>query len=92
MRRARKFQMAVTVKPRNTPSTCRKRLAARDRAPSTAAVACYRRAVPEPLIRFKNVQKAFGDKVIYRGVDLDVYPGETITIMGGSGVGKSVLL
>ncbi len=48
--------------------------------------------MPEPLIRFKNVQKAFGDKVIYRGVDLDVYPGETITIMGGSGVGKSVLL
>jgi phospholipid/cholesterol/gamma-HCH transport system ATP-binding protein len=48
--------------------------------------------VPEPLIRFQNVQKAFGEKVIYRGVDLDVYPGETITIMGGSGVGKSVLL
>ena len=46
----------------------------------------------EPLIRFQNVRKAFGEKVIYRGVDLDVYPGETITIMGGSGVGKSVLL
>jgi phospholipid/cholesterol/gamma-HCH transport system ATP-binding protein len=48
--------------------------------------------VPEPLNRFKNVQKAFGEKVIYRGVDLEVYPGETITIMGGSGVGKSVAL
>jgi phospholipid/cholesterol/gamma-HCH transport system ATP-binding protein len=46
----------------------------------------------EPLIQFRGVRKAFGDKVIYRGLDLDVFPGETLTIMGGSGVGKSVLL
>jgi phospholipid/cholesterol/gamma-HCH transport system ATP-binding protein len=46
----------------------------------------------KPLIRFKNVAKAFGPKVIYKGVNLDVYPGQTLTIMGGSGVGKSVLL
>jgi phospholipid/cholesterol/gamma-HCH transport system ATP-binding protein len=46
----------------------------------------------EPLIRFRDVRKAFGPKVIYRGLNLDVFPGETITIMGGSGVGKSVLL
>ncbi len=48
--------------------------------------------MPEPIIRFRNVHKAFGEKVIYRGVNLDVFPGETLTIMGGSGVGKSVLL
>ncbi len=46
----------------------------------------------EPLIQFRGVKKAFGAKVIYRGLDLDVFPGETLTIMGGSGVGKSVLL
>ncbi|APR74832.1 Methionine ABC transporter ATP-binding protein [Minicystis rosea] len=46
----------------------------------------------EPLIRFRNVRKAFGEKVIYKKLDLDIYPGETITIMGGSGVGKSVML
>jgi phospholipid/cholesterol/gamma-HCH transport system ATP-binding protein len=46
----------------------------------------------DPLIRFKDVKKAFGEKVIYRGLNLDVFPGETITIMGGSGVGKSVML
>ncbi|MBK8256195.1 MAG: ATP-binding cassette domain-containing protein [Polyangiaceae bacterium] len=45
-----------------------------------------------PIIRFQHVKKAFGPKVIYRDLNLDVYPGETITVMGGSGVGKSVLL
>jgi phospholipid/cholesterol/gamma-HCH transport system ATP-binding protein len=48
--------------------------------------------VAEPIIRFRDVRKAFGSKVIYRGLDLDVQAGETITIMGGSGVGKSVML
>ena len=48
--------------------------------------------VREPIIRFKDVTKAFGPKVIYRGLDLEVYEGETLTVMGGSGVGKSVLL
>jgi phospholipid/cholesterol/gamma-HCH transport system ATP-binding protein len=46
----------------------------------------------EPIIRFKGVEKAFGDKVIYTGMDLDVYQGETLTIIGGSGTGKSVAL
>ncbi len=48
--------------------------------------------VTAPLITFRRVNKAFGPKVIYRGLDLDVRAGETITIMGGSGVGKSVML
>jgi phospholipid/cholesterol/gamma-HCH transport system ATP-binding protein len=48
--------------------------------------------VTPPIIEFSNVQKAFGPKVIYRGLDLVVEQGETLTIMGGSGVGKSVML
>jgi phospholipid/cholesterol/gamma-HCH transport system ATP-binding protein len=48
--------------------------------------------VTEPIIRFQGVKKAFGPKVIFRGLTLEVYPGETLVIMGGSGVGKSVLL
>ncbi len=46
----------------------------------------------EPLIRFKGVQKAFGPKIIYRGLDLEINRGEVLTIVGGSGVGKSVML
>lgn len=47
---------------------------------------------PEPIIQFKGVQKRFGPKVIYDDATLDVYPGETLTILGGSGTGKSVLI
>ena len=44
------------------------------------------------LIDFRDVRKAFGEKVVYRGLNLYVDKGETLTIMGGSGVGKSVAL
>ncbi|HEY3822095.1 MAG TPA: ATP-binding cassette domain-containing protein [Polyangiaceae bacterium] len=46
----------------------------------------------EPLIRFRNVKKAFGPKRIYAGLTLDLLRGETITVMGASGSGKSVML
>jgi phospholipid/cholesterol/gamma-HCH transport system ATP-binding protein len=46
----------------------------------------------EPLITFTHVRKAFGTKVIFRDLSLQVHKGETIVVMGGSGVGKSVLL
>lgn len=45
-----------------------------------------------PIIQFRGVQKAFGKQVIYEDLNLDVFPGETLTIIGGSGVGKSVML
>ncbi|MCA9581459.1 MAG: ABC transporter ATP-binding protein [Myxococcales bacterium] len=44
------------------------------------------------LIDFKNVKKAFGPKVIYKNLNLEIVKGESLTIIGGSGVGKSVML
>jgi phospholipid/cholesterol/gamma-HCH transport system ATP-binding protein len=44
------------------------------------------------LIHFERVTKAFGPKVIYTGLNLDIRRGEVLTIVGGSGVGKSVML
>ena len=46
----------------------------------------------EELIRWKDVWKAFGPKRIFEGLDLSVRRGETLTIIGGSGTGKSVML
>jgi len=46
----------------------------------------------EPFIRFRSVRKAFGPKVVYSGLDLSVPRGTALTIVGGSGVGKSVML
>lgn len=43
-------------------------------------------------ISVKGVYKAFGSNKVLRGVDLDVAPGESLVIIGGSGTGKSVLL
>ncbi len=48
--------------------------------------------MPDTLIEFRNVKKSFGPKVIYRGLNLKVHRGEVLTVVGGSGVGKSVML
>ncbi len=48
--------------------------------------------MPEPLIQLRGINKHFGDRMIYRDLQLDIFPGETLVIMGGSGSGKSTLL
>jgi phospholipid/cholesterol/gamma-HCH transport system ATP-binding protein len=45
-----------------------------------------------PYIEFKDVSKAFGDNVVLDRVSFEVMPGETVCILGRSGVGKSVSL
>ncbi len=44
------------------------------------------------IIELKDVYKSFGDKNVHQGVNLDIFEGEKITVLGGSGTGKSVLL
>ena len=44
------------------------------------------------LIEFRGVKKAFGRKVVYRDLNLEIREREVLTIIGGSGQGKSVML
>jgi len=50
----------------------------------------------EPLIRMRDVVKAYktaaGDFIALNGIDLDVYPGEFLGIIGKSGSGKTTLI
>ena len=45
-----------------------------------------------PKISLRGVAKSFGTKKVLQGIDLDVAPGESVVVIGGSGTGKSVLL
>ncbi len=45
-----------------------------------------------PKISLKGLHKEFGPKIVLDHVDLDVMPGESVVIIGGSGSGKSVTL
>ncbi len=44
------------------------------------------------MIRVRGLRKAFGEKKVLNGLDLDVARGESLVVLGGSGSGKSVLL
>lgn len=45
------------------------------------------------LIQFKNIVKSYEDgKVVLKGIDLDIYENEFVTLLGPSGCGKTTLL
>lgn len=44
------------------------------------------------VISIKGLKKAFGELEVLRGVDLEVYQGENLVVLGRSGTGKSVLI
>ncbi len=46
----------------------------------------------QPTIRVRDLKKSFGAKVVLDGANLDVWPGESVVVIGQSGVGKSVLI
>ncbi|MBV9669582.1 MAG: ATP-binding cassette domain-containing protein, partial [Acidobacteriales bacterium] len=46
----------------------------------------------KPYIEFQHVSKSFGSFCVLDDVSFFVYPGETLCILGRSGVGKSVSL
>ncbi len=48
--------------------------------------------VENPIVRFEDVHKSFGEQAVLRGVTLHLRAGETTVVLGPSGAGKSVLL
>jgi phospholipid/cholesterol/gamma-HCH transport system ATP-binding protein len=46
----------------------------------------------EPLVVYRGVKKSFGPKTIFSDLNLEIRRGETITVLGASGGGKSVML
>jgi polar amino acid transport system ATP-binding protein len=46
----------------------------------------------EPIIRFDDVVKRFGEKTVLDGMDFSVAPGERVTLIGPSGSGKTTIL
>jgi len=46
----------------------------------------------EPVIFIKDLYKSFGELDVLKGVDLSVYKGENVAVLGKSGSGKSVLI
>ena len=46
---------------------------------------------PQALLRVRGLKVSFGDQQVLRGLDLDLYQGEILGIVGASGSGKSVL-
>jgi phospholipid/cholesterol/gamma-HCH transport system ATP-binding protein len=45
-----------------------------------------------PVIIVRGLEKAFDDYEVLRGIDLDLYQGENLVVLGRSGSGKSVLI
>lgn len=46
----------------------------------------------EPLVKVVGFHKYFGNKHVHKGLDFALYPNEVVSLIGGSGSGKSVLL
>ena len=55
-----------------------------DRQPETEAA--------QPIVRYRDIRKSFGDFEVLKGLDLDIRQGEKITIIGPSGSGKTTII
>ena len=47
---------------------------------------------PSPLIQIRGVSMRFGTQTVLHGIDLDIFPQDTLCVIGESGCGKTVLL
>ncbi|MGM8365401.1 ectoine/hydroxyectoine ABC transporter ATP-binding protein EhuA [Virgibacillus sp. W0181] len=46
----------------------------------------------EPIVKFRDVHKSFGDFNVLKGIDLDIKPAEKVAVIGPSGSGKTTII
>ncbi|MEC5424628.1 ectoine/hydroxyectoine ABC transporter ATP-binding protein EhuA [Virgibacillus sp. C22-A2] len=46
----------------------------------------------EPIVKFQDVHKSFGDVKVLKGIDLDIMPAEKVAVIGPSGSGKTTII
>jgi len=46
----------------------------------------------KPVLSLQDLHKSFGERAILKGIDLDIYKGDVVCIIGPSGSGKSTLI
>jgi polar amino acid transport system ATP-binding protein len=73
----------------NQPSAARSYACVHD---PYAAPGALTPAGAEPIVRALNIEKFYGPNHVLKGVTLEVYPRETVCLIGKSGSGKSTLL
>ena len=52
----------------------------------------FRGMEKKKLIQFRNIVKEFDGQIVLKGVNLDIYENEFVTLLGPSGCGKTTLL
>ncbi len=48
--------------------------------------------MPEPLLTARGITAGYGSQQVLFGIDLDVYPSQTLALLGANGTGKSTML
>jgi len=46
----------------------------------------------QPIVKYEDIYKSFGDVEVLKGIDLDIMPGEKVAIIGPSGSGKTTII